>query len=81
MTDHEKDLERIKNFSLMDDEFMTACFAGNNECTELVLRIILNRPDLKVIKSSTQETIKSLIHRSVRLDILAEDAEGNRHNI
>lgn len=81
VTDHEKDLERIKNFSLMDDEFMTACFAGNTECTELVIRIILDRPDLKVIHSSVQETILNLIHRSVRLDVLAEDAEGNRHNI
>jgi hypothetical protein len=81
MTEHEKDLERIRNFRLMDDDFMTACFAENIECTELVLQIILNRKDLKVIQSHAQYSIKNLLKRSVRLDILAIDADGNRHNI
>ena len=40
---HLKDLQRIKNFRLMDDDFMNACFDGNIEAAELVLRIILNR--------------------------------------
>lgn len=81
MTEHEKDLERIKNFSLMDDDFMTACFSGNTECAELVLRLVLGRNDLKVIEAHTQYSIKNLTHRSVRLDVLAVDETGARHNI
>ncbi len=36
-------LRRIKGFRLMDDEFMTKCFEDNAECTELVLRIIMDK--------------------------------------
>ena len=43
---HEEDLQRIRGFRLMDDDFMTACFSDSPECTELVLRIIMDKPDL-----------------------------------
>ena len=81
MTDHEKDLERIRNFSMMDDDFFTACLNEENECTELILHIILNRTDLKVIKSQAQYFIKNLKGRSVRLDVYAKDTQGKRYNI
>ncbi len=38
---HEEDLERLKAFRLMDDDFMTACFDGHPECVQLILRIIM----------------------------------------
>ncbi len=38
-------LQRIRRFRLMDDEFMTKCFEDNIECTELVLRIVMDRAD------------------------------------
>ena len=45
---HEEDLQRIRGFRLIDDDFMNACFDNNIEDTELILRIILNRPDISV---------------------------------
>ena len=37
-------LQRIRGFRLLDDDFMTKCFEENIEATELVLRIVLNKP-------------------------------------
>ena len=50
----EKMLHQIKNFRLLDDDFMTKCFENNIEATELVLRIILNNPDIRVKSVQTQ---------------------------
>ena len=66
---HREDLQRIRDFRLMDDDFMNACFDGDIEATELVLRIILDRPDLQVIRVSTQRVMKNLLGRDVWLDI------------
>lgn len=77
---HLKDLERIKNFRLLDDDFMTKCFENNIEATEFILKIILNM-DLKVKSVTTQDFIKNLQGRSVRLDIHAESSEGKHFNI
>jgi len=71
--EHQKDLERLANLRLLDDDFMTAAFQGDNGCTELTLRIIMDKPTLKVRKVITQDTIKNLQGRSVRLDIHAYD--------
>ena len=39
-------LERIQNFRLMDDAFMSKFFENDLECTSLLLQIILNNPEL-----------------------------------
>ena len=39
----EKMLHQIKEFRLLDDDFMTKCFENNREATELVLRIYCRR--------------------------------------
>ena len=78
---HQKDLERIKNFRLMDDDFMNACFDGNIEATEFMLRIILGRQDINVTKVTTQKIMKNLIGRDVWLDILATDDKNEEINI
>ena len=83
---NKQDVRKIKHYDiiqqmcLMDDELMEACFAGHNECVELVIRVILGRDDLIVKKSEIQKTIKGM-RRSVRLDIFAIDSEGKRYNI
>ena len=46
-----------------------------------MLQIILNRTDLKVLRVNGQQDIKNLQGRSVRLDILAVDAENRVYNI
>lgn len=73
---HLEDLERLKNFRLMDDDFFTKCFDGNKECVELVLRIIMDKPDLMVLDARTQVFIANLLERSVRLDVLATDEKN-----
>ena len=77
----EEDLQRIRDFRLLDDDFMTKCFEGAPECVELVLRIVLNKPDLKVVDVHTQVFVANLLKRSVRLDVLAVDSEGRMYNI
>ena len=65
----------------MDDNFMTVVFSGDNKATELLLRILLSRDDLKVKSCMTQDEKHNLFGRSVRLDIVAEDTEGRVYNI
>lgn len=43
----QEDLQRIRGFRLMDDDFMSKCFE-DYACVELVLRIILEKEDIKV---------------------------------
>lgn len=73
---HQEDLQRLKGFRLMDDDFLTKCFEGETACIELVLRIVLNMPNLKVLDVRTQVFVENLLKRSVRLDILATDETG-----
>lgn len=78
---HEEDLQRIRGFRLLDDDFMTKCFDANIECIELVLQIVLNRNDLKVMDVRTQVFVENLLNRSVRLDVLATNSKGEKFNI
>lgn len=77
---HEEDLERIRNFRLMDDDFMSKVFEEKT-CAEFLLKIILNRDDLRVQEVHGQHDIKNLQGRSVRLDILAVDEQNRAYNI
>lgn len=77
---HEEDLQRLRGFRLLDDDFMSKVFE-DIKCAEFLLQIILNRDDLVVKKSNSQYSIKNLQGRSVRLDILAVDRENRVYNI
>lgn len=76
----QRNLELIQEYRLIDDTFMTIVFE-DKECTQLLIRCLLQRDDLQVIKVDTQEDLKNLWGRSVRLDILASDADGTLYNI
>lgn len=78
---HEEMLQRIRGFRLLDDDFMTKCFEENIEATELVLRIVLDKPDIKAEKIQTQYSMKNIKGRSLRLDIYATDSKGRKFNI
>lgn len=80
-TINQTNLEYIQNFCLLDDIFMTKCFEDDIPCVELVLRIILNKDDLQVTESHTQDFLANLLNRSVRLDVLATDSTGKKYNI
>ncbi len=56
---HQEDLQRIRGFRLIDDDFMNACFDNNIEATELILRIILGRDDILVKSVKTQKLMKN----------------------
>lgn len=81
MKNQEEITQRIQEFCLLDDEFMTKCFEENAEATELVLGIVLSKPDIKVEKVATQYSIKNIKGRSLRLDIFAADSTGKKYNI
>lgn len=78
---HLEDLQRIRGFRLIDDDFMNVCFEDNIEGTELLLRIILNKPDISVKRVKTQRLMKNLLGRDIWLDIDADDADGKEYNI
>jgi hypothetical protein len=78
---HEEDLQRIRGFRLIDDDFMNACFDNNIEDTELILRIILNRPDISVKSVRTQQVMKNLLGRDIWLDIDAKDKDDNEFDV
>lgn len=73
-------LERIPEYRLIDDTFMTVVFQ-DKACTQLLIRYILQRDDLEVLEVSTQNEMKNLRGRSVKLDILATDRAGTFYNI
>ncbi len=78
---HQEDLQRLKGFRLMDDDFLTKCFEGDSSCIQLVLRIVLDMPDLVVVDVRTQVFVENLLNRSIRLDILATDSKGRKINV
>ncbi len=78
---HEEDLQRLRGFRLLDDDFLTKCFEGDTASIELVLQIVLEKSDLKVLDVRTQVFVENLLNRSVRLDILATDSTGAKLNV
>ena len=77
----EKYLEALKKFRLIDDAFFSACFDDNAKDVEYILRIILEKNDLKVLKVQTQKSVENIYGRSVRFDVFATDAQGKLYNI
>ena len=78
---HQEDLQRLRGFRLLDDDFLTKCFEGDPKYIQLVLRIVLEMPDLVVVDVRTQVFLENLLNRSVRLDVLATDSTGRKINV
>ena len=55
---HQEDLRRLREFRPIDDTFMRGMFKDNNPLAELVLRIIVGKPDLTLTKCETQADLK-----------------------
>ena len=77
---HEEDLQRLRGFRLLDDDFMAKVFE-DKACAELLLRIILKKNDLIVHEVFGQLSLKNLQGRSARLDVFAADSLGKVYNI
>ena len=68
----------IDDLTLFDDDLMSKVFDGNIEAAELLLKIILERTDIKVKKVKGQVELKSPYPngRNIKLDIIAVDSDG-----
>ena len=66
----------IQQFRLIDDDFMRVCLQNNKPAVQLILRIILGKPNLEVQKLETQKEAKKLAGRSVRFDVWARDGDA-----
>ena len=78
---HQEDLQRLRGLCLIDDDFMNACFDGYTIGAELLLRIILNKPNIRVKSVKTQRRMKNLLGRDICLDIDADDETGKKYNV
>ena len=77
---HREDLER--GFRPIDDTFMRGLFKDNIPLAELVLRIIVGKPDLKLVKCETQADLKRVTGaKSICLDAYATDDTGKKYDI
>lgn len=77
---HAEDLQRLRGFRLLDDDFMSKVFE-DKECAQFLLQIILEKKDLNVQKVHARHDVKNLQGRSIRLDIIAIDGNGRVYNI
>lgn len=79
---HQKDLERLRNFRPIDDDFMRCLFKGNIPLAELVLRIITGKQDLIITDCQTQKDMKRLAGaRSICLDAYGTDTTGKKYDL
>lgn len=71
----------IKRLRLMDDAFFRRCLKDNIPVAECILRIIMEKNDLKILSMQVEYVIPNLQGRSVRLDVHAVDSVGKEYDI
>jgi hypothetical protein len=73
----------VDDMTLFDDDLMSMVFDGNVEATELLLRIILDKSDIKVLSVVGQRDMKNPLvgGRNIRIDIHAQDSSGRHFDI
>lgn len=64
-----------------NDVYCTLFFKKNRKCVRLILRILMKKPDLEVVSMRTQEPKSNPGRRSLRMDIVARDADNRLYNI
>ena len=79
---HQRNLEQLRNFRPIDDDFMRCLFKDNIPLAELVLRIITGKPDLVITDCQTQKDMKRLAGaRSICLDAYGTDSTGKKYDM
>ncbi len=79
-----KELEKaIDDLNLFDDDLMSKVFDENIPATELLLQIVLQRKDIKVLSAKGQVEMKSPYPngRNIRIDVHAVDGEGVKFDV
>ena len=81
--ERQETLEAIRKLNLLDDNLMTLVFDRNIEATELLLNVILQRNDLKVLEVIAQRKYKNSMPggRSVTIDIYAKDGDNKVYDV
>jgi len=74
-------LEKLQQFAFKDDTFFTVACEQFPEVAEFILRILFDKPSLKVLRVTPQRNIGALLGRSLRLDVLATGDDGRIYNI
>ena len=70
----------VLNYRLIDDLFARVALK-DIPAVQLILRIILKMPGLRVISVKVQELLENGVNRSLWLDVLAQDDTGRRFNV
>lgn len=80
--ERQQNLELLVNYRPLDDDFMRELFRNNLELAQFVLRIIIDKPDLKLTKEETQYDLQHLFgERSICLDVFGVDDENQQYDI
>ncbi|MBU5477035.1 PD-(D/E)XK nuclease family transposase, partial [Eubacterium sp. MSJ-21] len=74
-------LARIEKLRLMDDDFFSEALDGKTEAVGYILRMVLNRDDLKVVETKAQVEYKSATKRTIRLDVKAVNDDQEHFDI
>ena len=80
--EHREDLQRLRGFRPIDDDFMRGLFKDNIPLVQFVLRIITGKKDLIITKCETQADMKRVTGaRSLCLDAYGTDSTGKKYDI
>ena len=80
--EHREDLQRLRGFRPIDDDFMRGLFKDNIPLVQFVLRIITGKKDLIITKCDTQADMKRVTGaRSLCLDAYGTDSTGKKYDI
>lgn len=80
--ERQEDLQRLRGFRPIDDDFMRCLFKDNIPLAELVLRIITGKQDLVITACQTQKDMKRLAGaRSICLDAYGIDSENKKYDL
>ena len=80
--EHREDLQRLREFRPMDDDFMRGMFQGNLPLAQFVLRIITGKKDLVLTRCETQADMRRVTGaRSICLDAYGTDSAGKKYDL
>lgn len=80
--ERQQDLQRLRGFRPIDDDFMRCLFKDNIPLVELVLRTITGKQDLVITDCRTQKDMKRLVGaRSICLDAYGTDSFGQKYDL
>ena len=80
MKTYEEQKSFVAKLNVIDDVFFHK-MAEDKEVCEEILRILLSKPNLKVIESQVQRYLRNVGAHSVILDVLCQDENGDYINV